>query len=295
MSYEIKQVDILDKQVEHELRFLIKDAFGMNEPIPEGHLYANTVSKLSSHPTIFLAAVEDNKIIGCNGFISTDFRLNEKLFAGYQSCWTATHPKHQGRKIFVNIINEAKKILEEKDAGFIYGVPNDNSRPIFVKKLGFKEIPCSIIQIPNIPIVRKLWLNKSDQSADYYHKNTILPVERQLADLKRSQSASFVDFQINDSYVWGKIGSKIKYGMKVKYFYIGGLELANPKDFNLLMREIYKLPVQYIQIASCTANRYNELFNRWMESSGINPFIFFELNSMVISNINIMYGSIDVF
>jgi hypothetical protein len=296
MSYEIIQVDISNNSVENELRFLIKDAFQRQEPIPEGHLYRNTVSKSSSMPTIFLAAIENGKIIGCNGFLSSDFNCNGRIVTGYQSCWSATHPNHQGRKIFVNIINEGKKILSENGAGFIYGLPNDNSRPIFIKKLGFIEIPCKVLKIPNIPILRSFWSNGKHGSAGFAELNDMIhPLEKQIAELKKGQDTSVVELEVNQSYLWGKLKAKTKYGLKLNYFYLGGLTISDPRDMRLLMEKVYSLPVGYIQIVSCASNSYNLFFTNWKEAQGVNPFIFFELNSKIPEHVNMMYGLIDVF
>ena len=66
MSYEIVSVDLKDDKIDEELRSLIRKAFNMEEPLKKGHLYLNTFAKRSREQTLFLAAVENNKIIGCN-------------------------------------------------------------------------------------------------------------------------------------------------------------------------------------------------------------------------------------
>src|SRR5215203_3685562 len=106
MTYTIEVIDITKKSVEDELRTLYKDAFDNPELLPPGYIYKNTMTN-ASNPSFFLAAIEDGKIIGCNGFIAIDFFVKDKVYTCYQSCWSATHPKHQGRKVFVNIINYA--------------------------------------------------------------------------------------------------------------------------------------------------------------------------------------------
>jgi hypothetical protein len=297
MSYTIEPVDIADPLIDEELILLIKDAFGMEQPITGGHLYRNTVTPAASQRTLFLAAKENGKIIGCNGFMATDFRYNDSVFTCYQSCWSATHPAHQGRKIFVNIINEAKEILRARNAGFIYGVANNNSHPIFIKKLAFKEVPAVMTKVPNLPLVRSSFLTKTSNDLNQFTKNSFLPVEDQIIDLKRAISGGeVIKLNVAESFIWGKIHTKKVYaGLQLRYFYVGGMELCKPEHFKKLVKKIcVDYHVHYIQVVSCQINSYNELLKGWKPAQ-INGFIFFELNSGTIEHANLYYGAIDVF
>ena len=132
MSYEIVSVDIKDDKIDEELGLLIKKAFNSEETLKRGHLFLNTFAKRSREQTLFLAVVENNKIIGCNGFIANDFEINKKIISCYQSCWSATHPDHQGKRVFVNIQEEAQRI-SSTDARFDWchcSRPNDFHPPI---------------------------------------------------------------------------------------------------------------------------------------------------------------------
>jgi hypothetical protein len=297
MSYSIEPVDIKDPEVEAQLIDLIKDSFGMDSPISKGHLFKNTTYQGSTKSTMFFAAKEDGKIIGCNGFMSTDFIYNDKITAAYQSCWSATHPKHQGRKIFVNIINESKVILKDQGGAFIYGVPNNNSYPIFVKKLGFKEIPAVMVKIPNLPIIKNQFLEKQTfLPIEHYKKDSFLPVEEQIIGLKKNLSHKDVlVLHHGKSFIWGKLKTKeLEFGVKLQYFYLGGMELNDVADLQSLINKIFSIyKIQYIQVVSAKSNLYNKLFKHWKPAQ-INGFIFFELN-FEVENINMFYGAIDVF
>lgn len=297
MSYTIEPIDISDPLIDKQLIHLIKEAFRMQNPIAEGHLYRNTVTQAASQKTLFLAAIEDGQIIGCNGFMATDFRYNNSVFTSYQSCWSATHPAHQGKKVFVNIINEAKQILKDRNAGFIYGVANNNSHPIFTKKLGFKEIPTVMTKVPNIPLVKNYFIIGDSNDISHYSSNSFLPSEEQIIDLKSAVAGQeVIKVNVSDSFIWGKIHTKrIAGGINLKYFYVGGMELKETGHFRELLQKIYStFHVHYIQVVSCKINLYNQLLKRWKPAE-INGFIFFELNSGTIENANLYYGAIDVF
>jgi predicted N-acetyltransferase YhbS len=296
MNYKIHPIDIKNPEIEEKLRMLIKDAFQTKEPIPPGHLLKNTTTPKASNETAFLAAFENGEMIGCNGFMSTDFVFNGKISSCYQSCWSATHPKHQGKKVFVNIINEGKNVLKEKGAGFIYGVPNNNSHPIFTKKLGFKEIPSVMIKIPNIPYLRDSYFTKKTKNIESFKSATFYPLEDQIIDLKKNMPGEdVIEITENRSILWGKLKtSPSKFGIKLNYFYVGGMELFDTKDLKRMLDQVFRrFNVRYIQIVSCKNNLYNDLVKGWKPTQ-MNGFIFYELNAPV-ENVNIFYGVIDVF
>lgn len=297
MSYELKIVDCKNPETDYKLRNLIQAAFGGEELIPEGHLYKNTVTKKSSKESFFLVAEEDNTFIGVTGFMATDFVYNSKIYSCYQSCWGATHPKHQGRNIFVNILNEAKRILKMQDAGFIYGVGNDTSHSIFVKKLGFKEIPAMMVKIPAYSFLKTGRLNSNfEKNINSYKENVYLPVESQIVDIKKNINPDeTISINVNNSFAWGKIKVKKKFGLTFHYFYMGGMEIENPTDFELIIDQMIRdLSINYIQIVSCMTNKYNKFLKGW-KPADINPFMFYDLNEIPVNDINIMYGAIDVF
>lgn len=291
MAFTIEKVTIDDEQVDTELRHLIKTAFNEASLLPPGRLAANVKSN-ASRQSYFLVAKESNAIIGCNAFIANDFTFNDVSYIGYQSCWSATHPAYQGKGIFVSIINEAKKILREEGAGFIYGLANDNSHNIFVNKLGFKEISSIVTRIVNFPLLKNKYANKviidgSDvcqinEEQVYSHKALQFPTE-----IKK--------IAYNNSWVWGKLIIKTKFGIKIPAFYVGGFHLANETDLEYLIAEIFRqYNILFIQVLSCGTNNINPLFKGW-KSAKVNPFIFYNLNMPAVKHFNIMFGAIDIF
>lgn len=291
MSYTIKIVDINDLEVDLHLRRLLQVANESADILPEKFLSANLNSK-ASRASFFLAAVEHGKIIGCNGFLANDFALNGIGYVGYQSCWSATDPHHQGKKVFTTIINEAKRILKEQGAGFLYGIANDRSNPIFTKKLGFAETDSLVLRILNIPIYRNsCFTNKSQQV-----ENVCIVNEEQVKTHKALQYPSEVkEIRYNKSWLWGKLIYKSRYGIKLSVFYVGGISLFEENDLRGLVFEIFKQHrVLFIQILSCKTNSFNELLKGWKKSK-MNGFIFYNLNMPEPEHLNLMIGVLDVF
>src|ERR1700746_2375930 len=93
----------------------------------------------------------DGKIIGFNAY------ENGKLVAHYAvmpmaamifgkeeksllSLNTATHPTHQGKKLFTTLAEMSYKAAAEQGYGFVIGVANANSTFGFINKLGFQLV-----------------------------------------------------------------------------------------------------------------------------------------------------------
>ena len=171
------------KKIIQPINRLIEEVFGF-AAISDNKLKLNTGTK-GVQPSLYLAAIEEGEIIGFNAFISHTFFLNNKTINCYQSCWTATSKKHRGKKIFQNLIEEAKQILGSRNAAFIFGYPNANSQPIFTQKLGFIEFPSVKLNIPNIKLLWSLFLNNKSSNLSDLKNDAILQNDKELFALKK--------------------------------------------------------------------------------------------------------------
>lgn len=290
----IKEVDFSNAPVLEKITELISLAFKQDRPEID-FLKKNIYCKESSLPSMFLVAFDGEDLVGCNAFIANDFCINKEFISCFQSCWSATHPQYQGQGIFIAIQEEAKIILAKRGGSFIYGLPNDASHPIFVKKLNFFEAECLFTRIPNIPIVRNLWINK------YFviDKGNALAIEaneQQISKFKKYLNRNIVEMQAGNSYAWGKIEIRKKLNLNIKVFTLGGIKINASKDFTTILNEIYSLDCHFIEILSCKSNEHNNFFKHWRRSPSYR-FIFFNLQNDQnnFQNINLMKGISDTF
>lgn len=292
MNYTIEIADIIDPVVDLALRNLIKTAYNSGDLIPEKFLAANTNSN-ASKPSFFLVAKADNKIIGCNAFLANDFILNEINYVGYQSCWAVTDPAYEGKTIFTNLTNEAKKILKAEGAGFLYGIANNRSNPILTKKLGFIETPSLVLRIPNLPFIKHSYFTHEKLPGN---QHACIINESQVQQHKLLQFPSQVKtINFNNSWLWGKLIKKKKWGVKWPVFYVGGIHLSNENDLKGLVSMIFKLHrVIFVQFFSCKTNTFNKLLKGWKKPN-MNGFIYFNLNMAEFKHFNLMIGAIDIF
>lgn len=81
---------------------------------------------------------EDDVPVGMNGFMGQTFIVNNERIKGVQSCDSAVIPKYRGKGIFSMIIRQGEQKVQE-EVSFLFGSPNPNSYPGFIK-LGWKHI-----------------------------------------------------------------------------------------------------------------------------------------------------------
>lgn len=290
----VKEVDIDNPLIEAEIILLIGTAFNSN-PIQSGYLKKNIQSKSSSQSSLFLCAFEEKKMIGCNAFIANDFSFENNLTVCYQSCWSATHPEHQGKRAFFKIQEEAKKILKERGASLIFGLPNSNSRPIFVKKLNFSEKDSLLLRIPNIFFLRNFWI-RNKYTKKINNKNALISNERQIIELKKNLNSEIIEIRRGSSLAWGKIQNKVKYGIRWNIFSVGGMDIKSSVDFSLLMKDIFMQKCHFVEMVSCESNTNNNMFRFW-KNLDESKFIFFFLNQEEsnFKNFNLTSGVGDTF
>lgn len=80
----------------------------------------------------------DNEIpVGMNAFMGAYLKYKKEIYYILQSCDTAVLESQRGKKIFSKIVTKEEQT--EGESYFIFGFPNQNSYPGFIK-MGWKEI-----------------------------------------------------------------------------------------------------------------------------------------------------------
>lgn len=297
ISYEIREINLDDDIISNEISLLLGDAYDCAS-IPIKSVIRNTKTN-SAKPSLYLAAILENKVIGFNAFISHELYLNKTVITCYQSCWTATSSEHRGKKVFQNLILTAHDILKERGAAFVFGFPNDNSYPLFTKKLKYREIPSLKWQMPNILGIRWSWYNPHPKSLEYLKQDAVLQNDPQLVDLKfKELGDNLVKAEFEGSLVWGVRRLTVRKGISVPYFDIGGFDLVHsshlPRLINLLRHSTNF--VAYFQLVTVANNSFNGLLRR-VETSTSNCLIVYDLNLETSKGIDLNFfaGLRDVF
>ena len=297
ISYEIREINFDNLDVANGVSLLLGDVYGSTSFSIES-VIKNTLTN-SINSSLYMAAIWENKIIGFNAFIAHDLILNGNIVSGYQSCWTATSSEHRGKKIFQNLIINAHKILKERGAAFVFGFPNDNSYPLFTKKLNYREIPSQKWQLINLPGLKWGWCNPNPESIEHLKRDVILQNDCQLFVLKSKELyAKLIKVELDRSFAWGVRRSTFRKGVQVPYFDIGGFDLAHSSHFPHLLSLLQSATdfVAYFQLVTVKNNSFNSLL-RHVKTSTSNCLVIHDLNLDTTKGIcfNFFGGVRDVF
>jgi hypothetical protein len=117
----------------------------------------------------YIAFTDDRKPAAFYGVIPCHFKINNEIFLSAQSADTMTHPDHQKKGLFMQLAKMTYALAKQEGVQFIFGFPNQNSYPGFVK-LDWKFMPLPMqlfvmqgsklpwaAMILKTPILRKLY------------------------------------------------------------------------------------------------------------------------------------------
>ena len=82
-------------------------------------------------------------------------KLNNTFILAAQSGDTMTHPKHQGKGLFIQLAKLTFDLAAKEDIEFVFGFPNKNSYPGFIRKLNWQhyaDINNYVIKTGAIPL-----------------------------------------------------------------------------------------------------------------------------------------------
>lgn len=256
MDYRVVEV-ALDAQLERDVLALAAAGFGT--AFEEGRLARTMTSPGRGRPLCMAAKIGD-ELIGFNGFMSHRLTLGGGKIDAYQSCWTVTSPAHRGKKIFQNLIYGAREILKAREAGFIFGYPNEVSRPLFVGKLNFREIATQSWSVPNL---MPGWERGLTSPAGKNGDGGIGQDDEELITLKRKTCGDKVKVVENGpDLLWGIMKRQSRRRLFIPYFSIGGIRARDGAGVKALIaraRRKIGFAVTMHMLTSET-NTYNRFF-----------------------------------
>jgi len=297
MSYRIEQIDISSPEIFQRLKLLFSLSFDALSA--KRDLLKNTQTR--NGKSIYLGAFDGEELVGFTAFIAHEMLYNNQTIYAFQMCWGCTHPGHQGKGVFSELINYSKHKLMHANAAFLFGFPNHISYPVFVNKLGFREE--RMIKI-NIPLVNwglrfyKGFLKLKNERFVLPSDEVVFPIQSELIDLKVAENHHEIRWYGSfNNIIWGKIRIRETLGLKLKFFKVGGMVVNKPHLLNYTIEEIIsKENPHFLQIVSNRSNNYLDLFNGLTKAKKVEPLIVFDLNLNTSHiSLNFFNGIKDVF
>lgn len=109
-------------------------------------------------PPLISLYVENDRVLGHYAIIPTRLSVDGQPFTAYRSMSTMVHPDARGRGLFTILAQRVYDMVTSSAAPLVYGFPNKNSAPGFVKYLGWT--------LPEADFVADLTGRRIRESAD---------------------------------------------------------------------------------------------------------------------------------
>jgi hypothetical protein len=292
-AVKLNEVNIID------LVYLFKHCF--NETLTEAELLERHSLCHGNVKFIGFIAYQigTNEIAAYYGVFPTLLSYNGNTYLVAQSGDTMTHPKHQKKGLFVKLANLTFQFCNENGIELIFGFPNENSYPGFVRNLGFLLPPAmgAFTLVENkfeltrfsekIPFLHKIHLKYINlvvkiftQNGEEFlsSNNTGLETAGIFRDSQYFKQKSHKPTQIRK--IWGK---NIWFQVYSNRMIIGDLEASTASDLKKIILRL-KLITLLSGFRFVTFKMTPNAF--WFQIIKDLGFIFREINPVILKNLH---------
>ena len=182
-DYTIKRIS--ESNV-NDLIAVYKSAFGIDFELEKFKKKQNTQDFGDSYVG-YIAYDQSNKAAAFYGVYPCQIEYKEKVYLAAQSGDTMTHSDHKGKGLFTQLATKTYDYCKENGFHLVFGFPNENSFPGFIKRLGwshFDDLTPYLIRVKCIPWIR---LKNTFRLPQSIHKTWCRFI---LSKLKKGQSFS---------------------------------------------------------------------------------------------------------
>ena len=142
----------------NDVKFIFQNISGIKTPITFFEKKYNT-TVFGEYAIGYLAYTHDGTPAAYYGVFPCLVEFQGKKILAAQSGDTMTHPLHQGKGLFTKLAKMTYELAKKEGVEFIFGFPNKNSYPGFVKKLNWvhkENIRTYRIKISTIPFAKAM-------------------------------------------------------------------------------------------------------------------------------------------
>lgn len=196
----------------------------------------------------YLAFAENGEPGAFYGVFPLNVKIGGKIVSAAQSGNTMTHKNHQGKGLFVRLAKETYALAAEEGIRFVFGFPNANSYPGFVRKLDWQHpenMQRFSKKVTTLPVAAVA--SKSKWMTSCYR--SLLKGRLQTREFFESSIlASGQDGVLRDAAFWNykSYGTNFTFtagGVKVwaridGFLYIGDIEYLPSVDYSRVLKKI---------------------------------------------------------
>lgn len=271
--FRIQEKHLGDIKILHDIIFGndISDSFLPNK--------FNT-SEFGASPIGFIACDENNVPVAFYGVYPCTMIYRGKRFLVAQSGDTMTHPEHQGKGLFTQLAQLTYEACKSEGIHLVFGFPNENSYPGFVKRLGwthFDNLSVYLMRLKGLTWLRVKKTLRLPQSwhtrwCQYIFKRQ--PKGHPFASSITSDVHAVVDhspeffeykcyggnflIDVNGISVWVKFNAE--------YLIIGDMDVRTEEDFLKVTRKLKRIArwcgLPHLRMHVSSSTHYDEWFQR---------------------------------
>lgn len=172
-----------------------------------------------------------------------------------QSGDTMTHPDHRGKGLFIKLAVKTYELCRSLGIGFVFGFPNENSYPGFVRKLAWihredlETYRLKVSTLPlayvcgKLPVLKGLYnvysraVLKGRQSGRKFFGNSFTDAGYYGLD----RSADFFDYKSGESRYLAEVNGKCVHLKVSSALRVGDVESCSAEEFTAILKKLKSL------------------------------------------------------
>ena len=251
MSY---QIELLTKENVKDLIPLYENAFGKKITLSSLRQKLNTSFAGISHVG-YTAYDQDGNAAAFYGVFPCLAQYNDQTYLVAQSGNTMTHAAHQGKGLFTILAKKTYEYCRDKGIHLVFGFPNNNSYPGFVRKLDwihFDNIEAYTIRVKTISFYRmNKWFKMSEER--FYKRGHALlsncKIGKPFPSSCKQEGVPVIDHSddffkyktYETNYLLEVAGINCWVKFNTNFLVIGDIQMASELKWNRVISELKKI------------------------------------------------------
>jgi GNAT superfamily N-acetyltransferase len=283
-SYSFERLSAKNMQ---DLIPIYSDAFGIDVSLDFLRAKQNTSFTGFEHVG-FIAYDDQNQPVAFYGVYPCLIEFQGKKYLVAQSGDTMTHSKHVGKGLFTKLAQKTYEYCKENGFHLVFGFPNENSFPGFIKRLGwshFDNMTPYLIRVKCIPWIRLKNTFKLPQSLHDRWCNFILNRMKKGNPFKSSacayeipvvdhSSEFFVYKTYAENYLINIYGINVWLKFDDTFLFIGDIEKCNETDFKKTIKALkkiaFKMGLPHLRFQTSSSTEGERLFQKFGQPMQVN-------------------------
>ena len=284
MNYTITK---LTSENQHDLIPIYSDAFGI--VVSLDFLHAKQHTSFTGFENVgFIAYDEHKQPAAFYGVYPCMVEYQGKKYLVAQSGDTMTHSKHVGKGLFTQLAQKTYEYCKENGFHLVFGFPNKNSFPGFIKRLGwshFDDMTPYLVRVKCIPWIRLKNTFKLPQALHTKWCNFVLnrlkkgkPFKSSAANYETpvvDHSAEFFAYKTySKNYLVQLNGMNLWLKFDDTFLLIGDLETSSEAEFEQTIKRLKRLAfflgLPHLRFQTSSSTKGERLFQKFGSAMQVN-------------------------